>query len=277
MPQRGGVGISANCIETRFWPQALWHGLRMHGLRSRLPGGCTAKEGRRGGFATRRSTDTFTGRRAGLYLLLPSQRRKRRPRYARKLRGLYIPEGNTIKKWPDEISRRESFGHCECDLVGFRKEFGKHKLTTLVERFSRYTCLSRNASRHSAGVISGVGHDLALLPPTCRQSITFDRGTEFSAYPILKKTLGVESYFWAPQAPWQKGTVENTNGRLRRFLPLDTDIANTTAEKLSALVHQMNASPRKCLNYKTPAEVFQEFVTKEQGLNILAVAASHLE
>lgn len=218
-----------------------------------------------------------TGRDAGLYLLLPSQRRKRRSRYARKPRGLYIPEENTIKKRPEEISKRTSFGHWECDLVGFRKEFGKHKLTTLVERFSRYTYLSLNASRHSAGVISGVGKDLALLPPGCRQSVTFDRGTEFSAYPLLKRTLAVDSYFCAPQAPWQKGTVENTNGRLRRFLPLDTDIAKTTAEELSALAHQMNATPRKCLNYKTPAEVFQEFVTKDQGSNILAVSASHLK
>jgi len=160
-----------------------------------------------------------TGRAAELWRLLPSRRRKRRPRYARKPRGLYIPEENTIKKRPDEISRRMSFGHWECDLVGFRKEFGKHKLTTLVERFSRYTCLSLNASRHSAGVISGVAKDLAPLPPLCRQSVTFDRGTEFTAYHTLKRTLDVESYFCAPQAPWQKGTVENTNGRLRRFPP----------------------------------------------------------
>jgi len=218
-----------------------------------------------------------SGRAAGLYRLLPSRRRKRRSRYARKPRGLYIPKENTIKKRPEEISKRTSFGHWECDLVGFRKEFGKHKLTTLVERFSRYTYVSLNASRHSAGVISGVGKDLSLLPPACRQSVTFDRGTEFSAYPILKRTLDVESYFCAPQAPWQKGTVENTNGRLRRFLPLDTDIANKTVEELSALACQMNATPRKCLGYKTPAEVFQEFVTKAQGSNILTASVSHLE
>jgi len=218
-----------------------------------------------------------SGRAAGLYRLLPSRRRKRRSRYARKPRGLYIPEENTIKKRPEEISKRTSFGHWECDLVGFRKEFGKHKLTTLVERFSRYIYVSLNASRHSAGVISGVGKDLPLLPPACRQSVTFDRGTEFSAYPILKRTLDVESYFCAPQAPWQKGTVENTNGRLRRFLPLDTDIANKTVEELSALACQMNATPRKCLGYKTPAEVFQEFVTKAQGSNILTASVSHLE
>jgi IS30 family transposase len=208
------------------------------------------------------------GRAADLHRLLPSRRRRRRPRYARKPRGLYIPEENTIKKRPEEISQRMSFGHWECDLVGFRKEFGKHKLMTLVERFSRYTYLSLNASRHSVGIISGVGKDLALLPPAGRQSVTFGRGTEFTAYHILKRTLGVESYFCAPQAPGQKGSVENTNGRLRRFLPLDTDIANTTADELSALACQMNATPRRCLGYNTPAEVFEEFVTTARGTNI---------
>ena len=48
-------------------------------------------------------------------------------------------------------------------------------------------------------------------------------------------------------------------------LPLDTDIANTTPEELSALACQMNATPRKCLNYKTPREVFDEIVTKERA------------
>ena len=217
------------------------------------------------------------GRDAGLYRLLPSRRRKRRSRYARKPRGLYIPEKNTIKKRPVEISERTSFGHWECDLVGFRKEFGKHKLTTLVERFSRYTCLSINASRHSVGVISGVAKDLAWLPQACRQSVTFDRGTEFSAYPLLKRTLGVESYFCAPQAPWQKGTVENTNGRLRRFLPLDTDIASTADEELSSIASRLNATPRKCLRFKTPAEVFQECMTTAGNSSMMEASASHFD
>jgi IS30 family transposase len=205
------------------------------------------------------------GRANQLYLLLlPSRRRRRRHRYARKPKGLYIPQENTIKNRPASIAARSSFGHWECDLVGFRKEFGKHKLTTLVERLSRYTCLTTNTSRHSAGIMSGIEQHLATLPENCRRSITFDRGTEFAAFSILKKRLEIESYFCAPQAPWQKGTVENTNGRLRRFLPLDTDIALTTPDELIALAHQMNSTPRKCLNYRMPHEVFDEIVTKER-------------
>ena len=94
------------------------------------------------------------------------------------------------------------------------------------------------------------------MPPAARRTVTFDRGTEFAAYPTLKSMLGMEAYFCAPQAPWQKGTVENTNGRLRRFLPLDADISARTSADLRTLAEQMNATPRKCLGFMTPAEAF---------------------
>jgi IS30 family transposase len=176
------------------------------------------------------------GRAAELYRHLPSQRRRRRVRYARKPRGLHIREVNTIGKRPTEIGERTTFGHWECDLVAFRQVFGKHN------------------------IVAGLVRDLGPLPPACRRSITFDRGTEFAGFPSLKQSLGAQSYFCAPSAPWQKGTVENTNGRLRRFLPLDLDVSTKTAEELAALACRMNATPRKCLGFRTPAEVFNEFV-----------------
>jgi IS30 family transposase len=202
------------------------------------------------------------GRAAELYRHLPSQRRRRRVRYARKPRGLSIPEANTIGKRPAEIGERTTFGHWECDLVAFRQVFGKHNITSLVERRSRYLFISRNPSRHSANIMAGLVRDLGPLPPACRRSITFDRGTEFAGFPSLRQSLGAQSYFCAPSAPWQKGTVENTNGRLRRFLPLDLDVSTKTAEELAVLACRMNATPRKCLGFRTPTEVFNEFVAQ---------------
>jgi IS30 family transposase len=144
------------------------------------------------------------GRADALYRLLPSRRRRRRARYARKPKGLFIPEENTIRRRPEGINERVALGHWECDLVGFRQVFGQHKLTTLVERVSRYVILARNPSRHSAGVMAGIETGLTALPPEWRRSITFDRGTEFTGYAMLKARLGLQSYFCAPQAPWQK-------------------------------------------------------------------------
>lgn len=121
-------------------------------------------------------------------------------------------------RWPTRSRRglRKS-------VAAFQQEFGKANLTSLVERRSRFTILTRNPSRHSAGVMAGIDRQLKAVPPSLRQSITFDRGTEFAAFLTLREKLGMTSYFCMPSAPWQKGSVENSNGRIRRFLPLDTD------------------------------------------------------
>jgi transposase, IS30 family len=91
-----------------------------------------------------------------LYQDLPMARRRRRARYQCKPRGLFIPAGRTIEQRPAEIAVRTSFGHCEGDLMMVRKDLGKHNLTSLIERQSRYTILTRNRNRNSTGVMTGV-------------------------------------------------------------------------------------------------------------------------
>ncbi len=103
-----------------------------------------------------------------------------------------------------EINNRGTYGHWEGDLVLFSREYGKANLTSLIERRSRYAVLIRKPSRHSVGVIDGVQRELRALPAHLRRSITFDRGREFSRYPLLKQALGIESFFCQPSAPWQK-------------------------------------------------------------------------
>ncbi|MET3726072.1 IS30 family transposase [Sphingomonas trueperi] len=198
------------------------------------------------------------GKRQHLWKLLPMARKKRRSRYGRKPRAARIPEANTIAQRPPEIAERSSFGHWEGDLIAFRAVFGKANLTTLVERRSRFTILCPNPSKHSTEVITGIERRLRSLPPPLRRSITFDRGTEFARYPRLASALNIVSYFCKPSAPWQKGSVENTNGRIRRFLPFDTDIAAVSDRQLQGMVDRLNNTPRKCLGYQTPQEVLSQ-------------------
>ncbi len=108
--------------------------------------------------------------------------------------------------------------------------------------------------------MTGVVQQLRSLPSLARKTITFDRGTEFARYSLLRRQLGIESYFCSPQAPWQKGTVENTNGRLRRFLPPDTDPSQLTPEMLSQICRRINNTPRKCLGFRTPHEVLTSHI-----------------
>ena len=103
--------------------------------------------------------------------------------------------------------------------------------------------------------MAGIDRQLAPLPLVLRRTVTFDRGTEFAAYLTLRQKLGMESYFCEPRAPWQKGGVENFNGRLRRFLPSDTDIAAMDEAAIEAISNRINRTPRKCIGHRTPEEV----------------------
>lgn len=139
-------------------------------------------------------------------------------------------------------------------MLIFRREFGKTNLTSLVERQSRYTLLMKNQDRQSTPLMEQIIGVLAPLPAGARQSFTFDRGTEFTAWRRLKDGLGAETWFCDPSAPWQKGSVENTNRRLRRYLLRSTDLVSIRERRLREICHQLNNTPRKCLDYRTPLD-----------------------
>jgi len=106
--------------------------------------------------------------------------------------------------------------------------------------------------------MAGIDRHLRDMPPPLRRSITFDRGTEFAAFATLRNRLGITSYFCLPSAPWQKGGVKNCHGRIRRFLPSDTDLALLSGNEIQAVADCLNSTPRKYLGYRTPHEVLGE-------------------
>jgi IS30 family transposase len=95
-------------------------------------------------------------------------------------------------------------------------------------------------------------------PEDARRTVTFDRGTEFAGYTVLGRELAVEAYFCDPHSPWQKGAVENTNGRVRRFLPRHCEPGALARPHLRRLADRLNDTPRRCLGYRTPREVFEQ-------------------
>jgi transposase, IS30 family len=196
------------------------------------------------------------GRALELHRHLLRARRLRRRRFGRKARSLKIPPERTIAQRPAEIGERQAIGHWEADLLIFQRVHGQANLTSLVERKCRLVRLIPNHDRRSAHVIGAIGEMLAELPAMVRQTITFDRGSEFLGYQQLAKGCGIDSYFCDPHSPWQKGSVENANGRLRRFLPGELDLATLTPARLQEIEHQMNDTPRKCLGFRTPQEAF---------------------
>lgn len=140
----------------------------------------------------------------------------------------------------------------------FRKKFGKANVTSLVERVSRFAVFLRNNDRQSRPVMDGMIQAFQSLPHLARRSITFDRGTEFTDWPYLQASIGAQTWFCDPQCPWHRGTGENTNRWARRWLSREVDPLSLSDRGLTEACHHLNATPRKCLGYKTPAEVFPQ-------------------
>ena len=85
--------------------------------------------------------------------------------------------------------------------------------------------------------------------------MTFDNGKEFAGFKQLEQALKMRSYFAWPYHSWERGTNENTNGLLRQFFPKGMDFSTIRPSEVDRASKLLNNRPRKCLNYRTPAEV----------------------
>jgi IS30 family transposase len=163
-----------------------------------------------------------------------------------------IRQRRPINERPGEADDRRTPGHWEADFMLFAA-YGQNLLVA-HERTSRLTLLVRTPNRKAELTAATLKRLLAPLPQPLRTTITFDNGTEFAQHYRLHQQLSVETFFCDTHSPWQKGGVENAIGRLRRSLPRKTDLDDLTGDQLSAVASAYNHTPRKCLDFQTPAE-----------------------
>ena len=186
---------------------------------------------------------------------LPRAKAKRgRRSYKGRSPASFIALRRPLAERPAAAADRQIPGHWEADLMLFRL-YGQ-AILTLHERHSRLLLAARPPGKAAAPIARAMQALLAPLPPTWRQTVTFDNGTEFARHYDLH-ALGLETFFCDTHAPWQKGGIENAIGRLRRALPRKTDLAALSNERFTRLLQAYNNTPRKCLGYQTPAEVFR--------------------
>lgn len=188
---------------------------------------------------------------------LPQARPKRRKRgQGKSRRGPTIPNRVGIEQRPSVVDQRSRFGDWEGDTV-----VGAHQqgyLVTLAERRSRLLLSRWVQTKQAHGVASAIIDVLQELPISWLRTITFDNGTEFTRHEDMARVLPVEIYFAAPYSSYQRGTNENTNGLIRRYLPKGTSFSHLTQHRLDQIVEEINNRPRKCLGYRTPNEVFSQ-------------------
>lgn len=190
-------------------------------------------------------------------------RRKSKRGFRGKHRGSsvsFIQDRIPVSERPQAAADRNSPGHWEADLMLFAK-YGQ-AILAVHERQSRLLLATRPTSKAADGVARHLRRLFIAMPAEARRTITFDNGTEFARHHRLHK-LAMKTFFCDPHAPWQKGGIENAIGRMRRVLPRKTNLATLKRKHFRALVRLYNNTPRKCLDFKTPAETFVEVLHLE--------------
>lgn len=171
--------------------------------------------------------------------------------------------GKTIKKRPKEAYNRNNFGHWEADTVVSGKLNNltlksKYCFVSLAERKTRLYLVKWIPNRTEETVTNAIIELLKGLPKDAVKTITCDRGKEFAGWKKIETALETNMYFADPYCAWQKGTNENSNGLFREFYPKSMDLSKTTEKEVQENLELLNNRPRKCINYKTPNEYFNE-------------------
>lgn len=188
--------------------------------------------------------------------LLPKQRHQPKKRREKKTKREMIPNRIGIEKRPEEANSRSEYGHFETDTaVSGKKTGATAALTLLHERKARFTRLRKIPNLKpatNAAALTKMGKTVL------RKTITHDNGIENKNHEDVAEALSVKTFFCDPYSSWQKGGVENTIGRIRRFIPKGADISTYSDKEIAAIEYWLNHTPRKCLGYKTPYEVMLE-------------------
>lgn len=189
---------------------------------------------------------------------LPRSHKQRYPKTkGRKVRKSKILHRVPIQERSALANTRREPGHWESDLIVGR---GRTALQNNVERTSRSVRLRHVPDKKAASCRRALQSVLERLPPHLRRSITYDNGSENAEHFLLNEAIQTRSYFCVPYHSWEKGTVENRNGLVRRFFPKRSDFDTIQPHALQQAEDWINNRPMKCLGFKTPNQVFASLV-----------------
>jgi IS30 family transposase len=194
-------------------------------------------------------------------LLLKVRRRPHNPREERKK-----VLGKSIEERPSCVETREEFGHWEGDGIVGKAQQGH--LITLVERKLGVGLLFNAGDRSSNRIIEildGLEKEYGKHFSAIFKTITFDNGSEFAASTQIEREGRINAYYAHPYSSFERGTNENWNGLVRRFIPKGSGFEQLADRDLKRINHYINTLPRKRFNYRSPLDLWNEQITAILG------------
>src|SRR3972149_4743867 len=195
-------------------------------------------------------------KRMKLWRYLVRHRKKRMAHHGRKVidRGQVV-EAIHITKRPKYIEKRRQPGHWETDnMEGMRSD--RTGISVTVERRARIVRLRKLADHAAHTKTTALLKQFAGEPPSLKRTMTLDNGPENKDGGRFRNTSAMIVYKTTPYHSWEKGTGENTVGRVRRYVPKGTSVDDVPEYTLMMIEDRMNNTPRKCLGFLTPNEVY---------------------
>ena len=157
---------------------------------------------------------------------------------------------------PGIITNRERVGDLEADFIVSGKT-GNGYLLTAVDRKLRYGFIRKVLPVTIAGMEQALLSIKEAYPELT--SVTVDNDLLFRYHERLEQLLGVPVYFCHPYASWQKGTIENYNKQVRKYVPKGADISQYDAVYLASAAARLNSRFMSVIGYKTPQECLDEY------------------
>ncbi len=194
----------------------------------------------------------------GLHTRLHRHRRCRKHRRAPGVEPVTrgpLGECTPIGLRPAEAETRTRIGDFEGDLIC--GSFNRSAIVTMFDRCSRKVWLASLPEGHGAEpTLAALLELFERIEERFHRTLTWDRGSEMAHHDLLAEETGLDIYFAEPHSPWQRGTNENGNGLLRRYLPKGTNLGVYTETDLRAIETRLNTMPRRSLGWQTAQHVY---------------------
>lgn len=243
-----GKKIVGNISLRKFIEKALENGQSPKAISGRLK-----KCERSLPYAARDTIEKFIGSVYGKLIKLPWKKKRYRKNLSKKGR---LGERTFIDKRPKKANKRMRVGDVEADFIVSGKN-GKGELLVVICRKLRVAFLEKILPVTVDNVHEAFVKIQKRFPEM--KTATIDNDILFQMYRTLEKILGIKIYFCHPYHSWEKGSVENANKYIRRFIPKGSDISRVSEKEIQEIEAYLNNRWMECLDFQSPKEVLEEY------------------